>query len=250
MKQLLKALALFAAIAFVAGCDPVGPDNPDNPDNPAGDYFKLVSIYDSSKDAETLYIAGNAMGHYSMVVNTNLASDQYSATSSADWCKPVFEGGLLTINYEQYGGDHDKLKVRVAEVRVKAGSLYDKTFTIAQQSKITSLATINGQLEFALSPAGTPQDIYISTNLWDWQIENQTDWVVAEHVDRGTLRVSAKPKADDDNTSRSGMIYLYSVTYKSFSSDMDYDTYKIYFHDGEPELTGDGYGYGDHTDWD
>ena len=255
MNPFLKALALCAAITFLAGCDPVNPDNPDNPDNPGGpdnptgDYFKLVSIYDSSKEAETFYIAGYQMGSYSLVVNTSLASDKYSATSSADWCKPVFDGGLLRLNYEQYGEKNDMLNPRVCVVEVKAGSFYDGTITIVQQSGSKKLGTITYKNSFELPADGSPIDIIIQTTLWDWKIENANDWIKAEHIDRETLRVSAVPR-DYDAAKRSGKIYLYSVTYKQFDSDMEYDSYKLFFNDADPVVAGDDYGYGDHTDWD
>ena len=229
---------------------PVTPDNPDNPDNPGADYFKLVSIYDSSKEADTFHIVGYEAGSDTYLVQTNLKAEQISAVSDADWCVPVYDGDRLKVEYSQYGEKNQILQPRSCTVEVTAGTVYHKTLTLVQQSHHFKLGTFTYRNQFQLPANGEPLVIYIDTSLWDWQIENPTDWIEAEHVDRNTLRVAAKPKAGGSQDKRNGIVYLYSVTEKVFDTYTEGAAYKLYFYDEDPTISGEEFGYGDHTDWD
>ena len=260
IRNLCKGLGLMVVavcLIAVAGCKkkpvPVGPDDPDDPDNPAGPttgYFRLVSIYDNTREADTFYIAGYEAGYYTLLVQTDLPAEQVSVTSGQEWCTTEYGGGTLKFNYQKYGEKNQILQPRTCEIEVKAGTVYHQTFTIAQQSGTKQLGTFDYRNQFYLPADGEPITININTNLWDWQLRNTNDWIEAEHVDRQTLRIAAKPKADGASGKRNGIIYLYSVTEKTFDTYTEGDAYKLYLYDADPTVTGDGYTYGDHTDWD
>ncbi len=260
--SILAICILAALITFAGGCkkikpeqdNPGGQDNPENPvtpDNPpVGDYFSLVSIYDSNKEADTFYISGYEAGHHSILVKTNMQADRIVLTSDASWCTPTYDGDMLRINFEQFGEKYEILQPRVCTVDVKAQEVYHNTITLVQQSHHLKLGTFNYQNNFYLPASGDAIDIKIDTNLWDWQIENSTGWITAEHIDRNTLRVAATPKTGGSSEKRSGMIYLYSITEKVFDTYTEGSAYRLYLYDADPQISGDGYGYGDHIDWD
>ena len=264
--RLISAVMLILLVAFCAAdCkkvapdtpdnpntpeNPDTPDTPDNPDNPEADYFKLVSLQDSSKEAETFYLTSYNPVILTIVVKTNLKADKVSLKSDAPWCTPAYDGSTLKLNLSQYGEQGDILQPRSCSIEVTAGSVYHNTLTVVQQSQQIRLGTFTYRNRFNLPANGEPLYISINTNLWDWQIRNENDWITAEHVDRLTLKVAAKPRSGGQDEKRDGKIYLYSISEKSFDIYTEASAYQLYFFDSDPAINGDGYDYGDHTDWD
>lgn len=264
--RLISAVMLILLVAFCAAdCkkvapdtpdnpntpeNPDTPDTPDNPDNPEADYFRLVTIYDSSKEPDKLNIFSYGPVEYSLVAQTNLKADKLSIVSDADWCKCSYEGNILKIKLSQYGEENEVLQPRSCKVEVKAGTVYHGSFNFVQQSQQIRLGTFTYRNRFNLPANGEPLYISINTNLWDWQIRNENDWITAEHVDRLTLKVAAKPRSGEQDEKRDGKIYLYSISEKSFDIYTEASAYQLYFFDSDPAINGDGYDYGDHTDWD
>ena len=67
-----------------------------------------------------------------------------------------------------------------------------------------------------------------------------------------TLRVRATPKQEGDTQVRTGSVTLYSAAWAE--EDLEYiywnQIVKLYFSDGDPDLSGEDYEYGDKQDWD
>ena len=231
--------------------NPDNPDNPDKPDTPDGDYFQIVTLSDNTHDADTFLLSGYEAGYHTLVVKTNLSDDKWSATSDAAWCTTAKDGNLLKISYEQYGVKNDAFQPRSCSVTVDAGTVFNAVFTVAQQAGRKQLTVYGSPSNpFYISPSGTPSEFLITTNQWDWKIENQSDWLTAEHVDRMTLRVTAAPKQTADGTKRKGTILLYSSIWKSFDSYVEGEAYRMIFYDADTDFSGEDYGYGDNQTWD
>ena len=83
-------------------------------------------------------------------------------------------------------------------------------------------------------------------------MKSDSDWFTAEQPDRMTLRVRATPKQEGDTQIRNGSVTLYSAAWAE--EDLEYiywsQIVKLYFSDGDPDLSGEDYEYGDKQDWD
>lgn len=272
-RRLLSALIIAGAILCGNGCgeispvpapdtpenpdkpdtpdNPDNPDNPETPENPTSDYFRLVTLSDNTKDAESTLISDFNAGKHTLVAKTNLSADKWSASSDAEWCTPTKDGDLLVISYTQYGEKNDMVQPRSCKVKVKAGSVFSTELTIVQNSGRKQLSVYGSPSPtFYISPSGTPMEFIITTNQWDWKIENTSDWLTAEHVDRMTLRVKATPKQDSNAAKRKATIYLYSSVYKSFDNYVQGESYRMTFYDADADFSGEDYNYGENQNWD
>ena len=83
-------------------------------------------------------------------------------------------------------------------------------------------------------------------------MRNNSDWFTVEQPDRMTLRVRATPKQDGDTQIRNGSVTLYSAAWSEEDLETIYwnKTVKINFSDGDPDLSGEDYDYGDNKNWD
>lgn len=259
--KLFRAAVVLPAILLLCACpqvDPVnpggpdgpdGPDTPENPDTPAGEYFRLKQYnYETGRhelDPPELIVLGPMGDDFAaMMVETNI--DDWSVTSSEPWCKAEAYSGMLSIMAEQYGTGNQQLYPRSCEVRIKAGKVYDSVITVAQESSRYPLIYTPGNWsEYTLPSSGAPLDIYIIATAYDWQIRNPHDWITAEKINRTTLRVAAIP--GETQQKRSGEIIVFSVA-DAEPKPLRYCT--ITLTEGDPDLTGEGYGYGNNLGWD
>lgn len=216
---------------------------------PAQDYFTLKTLGGKETD---LVLMSREGGQSSLMFNTSLKSDEWNLeVEEADWCKVYWDGSLIRMEVDPYGEQYEYLYPRSCKVSIKSSKLSDVSFTLAQESD-TELRTLYYINQFQLPPSGTPLDIFIFTNFYQWKVKNDSDWFTAEQPDRMTLRVRATPKQEGDTQVRTGSVTLYSAAWSE--EDLEYiywnQIVKLYFSDGDPDLSGEDYEYGDKQDWD
>ena len=226
---------------------PDEPENPDPPVTPEEKYFRLkrynfnTGFYDL--EPPTLFVFDHTGQDFvSLMVETNV--DDWTVTSTEPWCKPVKGGGMLAMSADPYGSAHDQLYPRSCEVRIKAGNVYEGVIKVGQES-CPFIYTPRYKYEYFLPASGASLDIFVVTSLYDWQIKNENAWLKAEKINRTTLRVSSVPDASAQK--RSGEIVLFSVG----DSEPHYSRrWTLKLTEGDPDLTGEGYEYGNNLGWD
>lgn len=228
---------------------PGGPDGPETPGNPDQPFFKIKAYnYESGNhdlDPPELFVFDRKGDTFSsLLVETNI--DDWSVSSSESWCNARRESYWVAISAEPYETSTGFLYPRSCEVRIKAGTVYDKVIKIAQESR-PFIHTIRNQGEYLLPPSGSPIDVYIITSLYDWQIQNNNEWLKTEKVDRTTLRVRTVPNGSQEK--RSGEVRLFSIADKEPNPATLAVCY-LKFTEGDPDLTGEDYHYGDGINWD
>ena len=258
-KRILHTVALFLGALLLCACpevDTAGPDGPDGPDEPAGpetptgDYFRLkaynIETGNHDLDPPELFIFDRKGDTFTaLMAETNIVD--WTVTSSESWCNARRESYWVAISAEPYEAESGQyLYPRSCEVRIKAGTIYDKVIRIAQESR-PFIHTLRYQSEYQVPPSGASIDVYIITSLYDWQIQNGNEWLKAEKVNRTTLRVSTTPNGSREK--RTGDITLFSIADK-VPNPASLAVCYIRFTEGDPDLTGDDYDYGDNLDWD
>ena len=230
--------------------NPDGPDNPENPENPDA-YFKMVSGYNGSEMTDVLVF--NHRGeciYYLIDVETNVKD--WTVEGGSDWCRisyyAVGKGGQINLFVEPYNDPmYSALYPRTCTMTVKAPGLADRTFTIGQESENTYIYTApNQQTEFTLPASGAAVEVTVITNLVDWKVVNDTDWVKTEIVNRYTLRLSVIPA--DSPKQRQGKITLMSVA-NGLSTSYDLP-WELTIKEGSPDVTGDDYIYDEGYQWE
>ena len=216
---------------------------------PAQDYFTLKNL--SGKETD-LVLMSREGGQTSLMFNTSLQSGEWNLeVEEADWCKVYLDGSLIRMEAEPYGEKYEYLYPRTCKVTIKSSKLPDVSFTLAQES-YQILRTLNYISSYTLSPSGAPLDVFIYTNYYQWKVRNNSDWFTVEQPDRMTLRVRATPKQEGDTQVRTGSVTLYSAAWPEEDLETIYwnKTVKINFSDGDPDLSGEDYNYGDNKNWD
>ena len=230
--------------------NPSNPDNPgtsDNPDNPSGPFFDLLNgISNPVTEGQEVIFNRDATGT-TFIVNTNI--DDWSAEASEAWCDvSKDENGNLMVLVPEYGEWNEMLPPRISSVRVTAGTVFDRTIYIIQQS---SLFINFPQLVFdqslwsdklPLSPAGETAEVLVYTNCYKWVPTADVSWLKLEVVDATTLRITSSANTDG-NTQRRG-----TVTLTAASDDFIHSSFTVV--DGDPSVTGSDYTYGEHSNWD
>lgn len=244
MKRLLRAMAL-PLMLLLCACPKINPDNPDNPDTPTAPYFSLktetggevpdILVFD--------YMGGGTI--YALKVDTNV--EGWTATGDADWCMVMTGPGEIRFSLQTYEEANSQLYPRRCQVHIAAPGVFDRTLTIGQESVSRFLYTVpDYKNEFDLPASGAPIDITVVSNLVEWTIVNNNDWIKAEKVDRITLRVSAVPSETEKG--RTGEVTLVSIANDNQASVGTYWT--MFFHEEESGVSGDDYSYGDGIEWD
>ena len=216
---------------------------------PTQDYFILKNL--SGKETD-LVLMSREGGRQELMVSTSLKPAEWSLEGGNEtWCKVYWDGSLIRMEVDPYGEQYEYLYPRSCKVSIKSSKLSDVSFTLAQESD-TELHTLYYRNQFQLPPSGTPLDIFIFTNFYQWKVKSDSDWFTAEQPDRMTLRVRATPKQEGDTQIRNGSVTLYSAAWAE--EDLEYiywsQIVKLYFSDGDPDLSGEDYEYGDKQDWD
>ena len=216
---------------------------------PTPDYFTLKTLWGTEPD---LVLMSREGGQQSLMVSTSLKPDEWSLEGgNEDWCKVYWDGDLIRIDVEPYGKQYEYLYPRSCEVTIKSAKISGVGFTLAQESD-QMLRTLYYRNQYTLSPSGAPLDVFIYTNYYQWKAKNNSDWFTVEQPDHMTLRVRATPKQEGDTQVRTGSVILYSAAWSEEDLDTIYwnKTVKINFSDGDPDLSGEDYNYGDNHNWD
>lgn len=249
---LMAALLVILAV----GCHKIPKPNQEqeqeqNPEQPKGPYFKA--------ELPNEYLLSYNQGGISWPVDTNI--DDWTATSDAEWCKPTAkekELGLVVENYDcrDENGYEQYDPPRTCTVTVKAGTVFSKTIKIIQdthtiinfpQSEMSSnydwISTGPSGMKVLLSADGQTRDIVIMSNAWRWVAETEASWLKLERIDGATLRVTSTARGESETTARSAKVKLYVESNRLNEASFTVE-------DAPADVNGEGYGYGDHTDWD
>lgn len=191
------------------------------------------------------------------VLDTNI--DQFQVTSSEEWCTAEVTDIPNSTNNKQLFievGDYQKKDAqgyyvnelpRKATVTVTGGTVFSHTITIVQNSHIYfTIRTflypfVNGSL--VLSPDGETREVMIDTNCYSWTPKTEADWLTVKCIDNSTLSVTSKARDANDNTLRTGSVYI----------ECDSDPYiniSINVRDADSGIQGEDYDYDKPTEWD
>lgn len=191
------------------------------------------------------------------VLNTNI--DQFQVTSSEAWCTAkvtdipnATDKKQLFIEVADYQkkdsqGYYVNELPRKATITVTGGTVFSHTITIVQNSHIYfTIRTflypfVNGSL--VLSPEGETKEVMIDTNCYSWTPKTEADWLTVKCIDNSTLSVTSKARDANDNTLRTGSVYI----------ECDSDPYiniTINVRDADSGIQGEDYGYDNPTGWD
>lgn len=223
---------------------PVTPVTPPDPDP----YFRIVASDDSDVPASLVFNYHGDGRYYSIKYETNM--DTWTATSDADWCRTKVDypsQGWLHFEVDTYTEDFVELYPRFCHVKIKAPDVLDRTLTVGQECRRTFLYTLpNDRHDYKLAPSGASMDLTVACNLVDWDIQNKTDWIVAEKINRTCLRVKVSPS--DSPQPRKGSISLVSIA--NGASGNENIEWVLNFSETDPGVSGDDYNYGNGVDWD
>ena len=254
-------LAAFLVILATAGCEkkplPGQEQNQEQqgqekPEQPTGPYFK-AELPDEC-------VLGYNDGNMSWGVETNITD--WTAVSDAEWCKPKTEATFLRLDVTEYDCRYDNGQYkydppRTCTVTVKAGTVFTKSIKVVQnthttisfpQQEFNSLRydwILSGPsgMTVLLSADGETRDVVIQSNAYLWAPSTEADWLTVSRVDGSTLRVTSKARDASVTTPRSAKVKVEVVyAYNEFES--------FTVQDAPANLDDEGYGYGDHTDWD
>jgi len=248
---LLAATVLVSAICLgscekPAVVDPTNTDNPgggtDDPSNPGGDTPSSKPYFKGEIPSELVFARVSVEAV--ILVETNIKD--WTATSDASWCHATVGPYALTISVddnEENLSSHDySVQPRSCTVTVKAGTVLNKTITVYQEA-LTIISTGLYGATVYLSPAGETKEMYITSNCYNWTVKSSASWLKAVRVDNNTLRLVSSPRPDTETALRTAEVEMIS------EYDMNVgETFTV--SDSDPLISGDDYGYGDHTGWD
>lgn len=256
-KRLINALSLILGSLLLCACpvmDPAGPDGPDGPETPAGDYFKLmINLSTEVPDDYEVVFNTDATGT-NFIVETN--QSDWSISSDAPWCtvqkteatqSEKATAVILVSDYDvrDESGLVHNLPARECNVRVTAGTLYDKTIRVVQQGVVFFNVTdsfIWDQSLFSyvleLSAAGEEKDAYILTNCYKWIPSTDASWLTVSRKDQVTLHLVSQPAPSGEGP-RSARVTL---------TDANDEFRSITFTVRDKAGTAPGHGE-EHTDW-
>ena len=251
----IAAVALGVAVLAAGGCQK--PNNPGQDPGPGGGTEPKGPYFKAELPDERV-IAYND-GNVSWPVETDITD--WTATSDAEWCKPTTAATYLRLDIEDYdcrdeNGYERYDPPRTCTVTVKAGTVFSKTIKIIQ---VTHIIITFPQQEFnklrydwilsgpegmtvLLSADGQTRDVVVKSNAYRWTPSTEADWLTVTRIDGATLRVTSKARDASVTTSRSATVKVDSGVWDQYA------TFTV--KDATSELDDEGYGYGDHTDWD
>ena len=192
----------------------------------------------------------NGEGIY-YVINVESNVEKWTVEGGASWCHiNAYSGksGMINIIVDQYDDPNPPSGYpRYCQLTIKVPGLPDRQLTIGQESSYTQIYSApNMQREYTLPSSGAPVDITVITNLVDWTVKNDTEWIITEKLNRYTLRVHAVPSGTSGP--REGKITLLSIANgQAPSHDTPWD---ITLKEGAPDVAGDDYSYNEGLGWD
>ena len=250
--RFLRTVVLILAGLLLCACpgkvDPTGPDGPDGPDGPEtptppeNPYFNLLTSSGTPvpQDYELVYNR-DAVSVAAMTVKTNVTD--WSVTSSETWCSAIVnEYGNIILQLPEYGGEREVLQPRICTVSIQAGTVFNQTIKVVQQSYVVFSFEREGQ-PLVLPASGATIDVPVYTNSYQWTPSSPVDWIKLEKQSPSVLRVTTTPRPATESSPRSALVTVHS------SSD-EYAKGSFEVRDEEAALTGEGYQYGEHLDWD
>ena len=260
VKSLKAILPVLCALILCACPQTIDPDG--NGDDPGKDkeknYFRLmINLSTPVPDNHEVVFNADATGT-NFIVQTD--QSDWSISSDADWCKvektdetpsTAATAVILVDDYDvrDEEGNYHNLAARECNVRVKAGTIYDKTIRVVQQGRVyfnyTEDFTWNlGLFSYVLemSAAGEEKDAYIVTNCYKWVPETDASWLSVSRKDQVTLHLASRPAAAGEGP-RSARVTI------SDSNDASQST-TFTVMDRQGLLSGYDYDYEDTTPWD
>lgn len=251
-------MALLLCVAAISSCGKPADSSQNSGNNqgtdpdptPSGPYF-TATLPDE-------VVLNMDPGAVSWVVDTNI--EDWTATSSESWCKPVTGSTELLLQIEAYdarddNGQYQYDPPRTCTVTVKAGTVFSKTIQVVQQthviiSFIQRTYSMNYDwisdgpdgMNVLLSAAGQTRDLVVSSNAYRWVPTTDASWLKVECVDNATLRLISAARSDSDTQPRSAVVKVYVET-----DQLNYETFTVL--DAPASVEGNDFGYGDHTDW-
>ena len=240
-------------------------------------YF-IVGYYE---DSDTIFPHEHG---YSSFVTTNRSN--VTAVSDVDWLRPKAvsngNGDFFEYYAEEYpNSDYERSQPRLGTVTFYDGSTPIGTYTVLQNVDasidfvVENLRTMEGSIfaQFYLydvSPAGGVYDMPIFTRSCKWYFRYETEqsykqleqlghaidnsWFTVEKLNHAMLRVRVQPRPAGNTTTRYGAFTVlpsFSGYYLNSGMLRTYMLPTIVLVDSaDPQLGGENYGYGEHTDFD
>ena len=173
--------------------------------------------------------------------------NDWTIKSSETWCSFIIESHRFVILVSEYrptvnpdgSGGYLYTEPRTCTVTVSAGSAYNKTFRVIQESMTFFDISSNPVL---LSPEGGSADVTIINNCYGWSASCDASWLTLKKTGSSTLTVTSSARAAGDSPRKATV---------NIKSDLDdWVTAKFTVADADSELSGEDFNYGDHTDWD
>lgn len=253
-KRFLCLAALASGFLSLCACTEI--DRPDDgtagtetPGTPAGDYFRLmINLSTEVPDNHEVVFNTDATGT-NFIVQTNLES--WDISSDAEWCRveKTEETPSSLATAVILVDDYDGVAARICSVRVKAGTLFDKTIRVVQQGNVffyyTDDFTWNLSLfsyVLGISSAGEEKDAHIITNCYRWVPTCDASWLTVSRKDQVTLHLISQPASAGEGT-RSA-----KVTITDTNDDFKSISFTVMDNDGL--LSGYDYDYDDTEPWD
>jgi len=229
---LKSVLILFA----VVGCSK--PDSPDvphvTPTDPSTDspYFKA--------DVKDVYLLGPDDTGFTLVVDTNMDSSEWSVTGDAAWIKITRNGKEVIIVPDKIERDQSYYPApRTCCISVKGGNLFDKKLAVVQEA----WTRIRSEYQVKLKASGESVEVCVEHNCYGWTPQTEADWLTVKKKDSATLTITSTSRDEAASQPRSAVVRL--------QSDMQPDIYwNITVSDADPDLVNEDFEYGDHTEWD
>lgn len=245
-KLLLIALAIFAFTECKkpanpsSGSDPQ-PEQPSKPDPSGGgsgggeDTPPSTSPYFKANIQDT-YFQGPTDTGFTIYVDTNITD--WTAEASADWLK-VTKKSAEAVFVPQTIEQGSYPAPRTCTVTIKAGSVFNKTFTVLQEA----WTHISAVYEVKLKPGGETVEIPISHNCYNWTPSTDANWLTVKKKDTATLTITSSARSASETTPRKGVVKLQSQL-------QDAVYWNITVSDADSNLGNEDYNYEDPTEWD
>lgn len=239
MKKLLYAF--LCTLSLLTGCS--GGGGSDGPDpgpgpQPTEPYFNA-----SLPGQVGISYMGSPLG---FIINTNQDINAWTVTADAAWCHPVKDEFQFSITCDEYrptetNGQDAYVEPRQCHVTVRCGQLFNKTFTVFQESRTAIRVP---QETVYLSADGETRDITVYNNCYEIRasVENNPSWLSVSIKDKTTITLVSVARAQGVSTPRTANVIV--------ESDLTEGRYRIVVKDADANLDTQDYNYGNQTDWD
>jgi len=209
-------------------------------EQPKGPFFKV--------DLPDEYVLNRDAGAVSWAVETNVPD--WTVESDAAWCKATAKANEVWVDFEKFDARYDNGAYkydppRIATVTVKAGTVYNKKFKIIQQTNtiVSFPEAVANILTVELPADGGSAEVLVWSNAYHWTPTTDASWLTVSRKDAATLKVTSAPRPDGETEARSAKVTVYVTSDEFVNNDFTVV-------DAPARVGGEGYDYGDHTDWD